>query len=118
MKKTKAKAKVKKVIKEKKVDLFTSQNFQFKEVKKGKEIVLEGKPATKAAIVAARKTANKILKGEDGLNKLGFRSCWLCNPGHDHFVSGEWGDWVMNCFECGRFYFDKMDITLYETKKK
>lgn len=114
--------KTKKKVVEKQVDLTTTQNFQFVEqVYKdhfGERFVITGKPATKKALTAARKKANKILKSEGGIDKLTFRSCWLCNGAHERFLGEKWGDWVMNCFACGRFYFDGMDITLYEKPKK
>jgi hypothetical protein len=38
------------------------------------------------------------------------RSCWECNGGHIHHL--EWGG-EYNCFACGRYYMDNIDVTDY-----
>ena len=41
--------------------------------------------------------------------KWGLRSCWNCNPAHAHLAVDQ--DWVLQCFDCGHFYFEGVDIT-------
>ena len=45
------------------------------------------------------------------------RSCWKCNSAHEHFKNGKWGDWVLQCFSCGHWYYKGKDITLKNIKK-
>ena len=71
----------------------------------------KSKPATKEELDKARKKAKQIMKKD--IQKVAWRSCWQCNGAHARFLDGEWGDWVLNCFECGKFYYDKIDITDY-----
>ena len=67
--------------------------------------------ATKLELDKARKQAKALLKKTKG-QAMSMRSCWVCNGAHTHFLNGKWGDWVLMCFAgCGRFYFDKIDIT-------
>lgn len=47
---------------------------------------------------------------EDG---LAMRTCWVCNPAHIHLIE-KTADFVLNCFGCGRWYFQQIDITIYE----
>lgn len=56
-----------------------------------------------------RERASRIVQADP--TKMAMRSCWICNPAHEHFKEGEWGDWVLMCFGCGRFYFEGVDIT-------
>lgn len=75
------------------------------------------KPVTKKQLETVRKNAQALLKKTKG-QALGMRSCWVCNGAHTHFLSGEWGDWVLMCIaECGRYYYDKTDITQYDEPK-
>lgn len=37
------------------------------------------------------------------------RSCWECNSAHIHHI----GEGNYNCFSCGRYYRDGVDITDY-----
>ena len=37
------------------------------------------------------------------------RTCWNCNPAHEHLK--ECADYVILCFACGRYYFRGVDIT-------
>uniref|UniRef100_A0A6M3XGZ6 Uncharacterized protein n=1 Tax=viral metagenome TaxID=1070528 RepID=A0A6M3XGZ6_9ZZZZ len=38
-----------------------------------------------------------------------WRSCWNCNPTHEHLKKSN--DCVIFCLECGRYYFKGTDIT-------
>ena len=70
--------------------------------------------ATKKELAKARKDAVALMKKTNG-EAMGMRSCWVCNAAHTHFLHGKWGDWVLRCFgDCGRVYFNKIDITDYE----
>ena len=73
-------------------------------------------PVSKKELERARKKAIKLMK-KDPLS-VAWRSCWICNHAHIHFLEGKWGDWVLNCFECGRFFYDKIDITEYEEQNE
>jgi hypothetical protein len=68
------------------------------------------KPATKEELEKARARADKLMRKA---GQPGIRSCWQCNGAHAHFLQGDWGDWVLTCFECGKWYCDKIDITIY-----
>lgn len=37
-----------------------------------------------------------------------WRSCWNCNLAHKHLKKA---DYVINCLECGRWYYKGQDIT-------
>ena len=65
--------------------------------------------ATAKELKDARTESKKIIKKD--IDKLAWRSCWVCNGAHKHFLQGKWGKWVLNCFECGHFYFNKIDVT-------
>jgi hypothetical protein len=68
-------------------------------------------PITKTEVDGLREEATKIFKKDVG--DLGWRSCWICNGAHTRFLKGSWGKWVLNCFECGRFFYKGVDITIY-----
>ncbi len=40
------------------------------------------------------------------------RSCWDCNPAHEHLRRVESS--VISCFDCGRYLFKGEDVTDYE----
>ena len=42
------------------------------------------------------------------------RSCWECNSAHNYHLDGG-GEY--NCFACGRYYMDGIDITDYSGSK-
>ena len=50
----------------------------------------------------------KIKENED---YLCFRSCWNCNGAHEHLKEA---DFVISCYECGKYYFKGIDITNYD----
>ncbi len=58
-----------------------------------------------------RKEASEWLKKNPG--EFAFRSCWECNPAHDHLKKA---DYVINCFDCGHWFWRGKDISI--TKKK
>ena len=64
----------------------------------------------KQTIEQLRDEARELIKKTKG-QAIGFRSCWNCNPAHEHFKKGKWGDWVLQCFECGHYYYKGKDIT-------
>lgn len=41
-------------------------------------------------------------------NNVTFRSCWNCNPAHEHLKESPF---VINCIECGHWYYKGEDIT-------
>jgi hypothetical protein len=42
------------------------------------------------------------------MDNLAMRSCWDCNPAHEHLKEV---DYVITCFDCGRFFYKGIDIT-------
>lgn len=86
-----------------------NKNHKFKAVNQWE---WKSEPAIKKELEKARVEAKKIMKKD--IQKVAWRSCWQCNSAHTHFLRGKWGDWVLNCFECGKFYFNKIDITIYD----
>ena len=75
---------------------------------------VKSKKVSKKELEEVRKEAKELLKKTKG-QAMGMRSCWECNPAHEHFLKGDWGDWVLMCFgDCGRYYYNKIDITNYE----
>lgn len=91
------------------------RNYKFWEtLDKDGEVSWAGGDCPKEELDAARAKGVEIMKRGD----VGMRSCWICNPAHEHFLQGDWGDeWVLNCFQCGRFFYNKIDITDYEEIK-
>jgi len=77
----------------------------------------KSRKATKKELENARKQAKELLKKTKG-QAVTWRSCWECNQAHTHFLDGRWGDWILNCFCCGRFFYNKIDITEYEKEEK
>ena len=42
-------------------------------------------------------------------NTPAMRSCWNCNPAHEGLKNATY---VINCFECGHWFFNGSDITI------
>jgi hypothetical protein len=63
-----------------------------------------------------RKEATDLMKKTKG-SAVSMRSCWKCNPAHEHFKKGEWGDWILYCFACGHYFYKRKDITIVKVKK-
>jgi len=57
-------------------------------------------------IKTLRKEAKKILK-KDKANFV-WRSCWNCNSAHGHLKDR---DYIINCFNCGHWFYKGIDIT-------
>lgn len=68
----------------------------------------ESEPCGKKELKEARREGKKLIE------QVTLRSCWICNAAHYHFLKGKWGKWLLNCFDCGRFFYNKIDITEYE----
>jgi len=56
----------------------------------------------------ARAKAMKLVEAD----KWALRTCHECNPAHEHFT--QWDDYVVNCFDCGRWWLGGIDVTIYE----
>ena len=54
----------------------------------------------------ARKKAIKILREHPEVAEL--RSCWNCNPAHEHLKN----HLLVNCYDCGHWYYNGLDITM------
>ena len=61
----------------------------------------------------ARNKALAILK-KDRTN-FAWRSCWKCNGAHEHLKDA---DCIINCFNCGHWYYKGIDITEKELTPK
>lgn len=57
-------------------------------------------------IEKTRKEATEILKKDK--TSFAWRSCWNCNGAHEHLKEC---DYVINCFNCGHWYYKGIDIT-------
>ena len=73
-------------------------------------------PVSKKDLLKARKEASKLMIKDP--TKLTWRSCWVCNGAHLHFLDGEWGNWVLHCIGCGNWYYDKINITVLKESVK
>ena len=58
------------------------------------------------SVEAKRVKARSLLFADP--TKLGLRSCWNCNPAHEHLKDAEY---VINCFSCGHYFFEGEDVT-------
>lgn len=43
--------------------------------------------------------------------KWALRSCWNCNGSHSHFLEDTEDEFLFRCFDCGRIYYNGMDLT-------
>lgn len=57
----------------------------------------------KKSINAARKKAMPLIQKK----QFELRSCWNCNPAHEHLKTHE----LICCFECGHWFYKGIDIT-------
>jgi hypothetical protein len=71
------------------------------------------RPATPEELSAARKEALEKLRKDT--SAWAMRSCWVCNPAHNHFLRDTSDGFLFNCvMGCGRYYYNGIDITQYE----
>lgn len=56
----------------------------------------------------ARKQADAWMAAN--ANQFALRSCWNCNPSHKHLKCV---GYVINCFECGHWFFQGIDVTTF-----
>jgi hypothetical protein len=56
-----------------------------------------------------RAEAKKLMA--DDKSSLVMRSCWHCNPAHEHLKNEE--GVVIMCFGCGKWFYKGQDITDY-----
>jgi hypothetical protein len=71
-------------------------------------------PCSPEELEAERKSASPFIEAA----AIGVRSCWECNTSHSRFLQdGPNKDgrdyFVFMCFECGRYFFNCVDITRY-----
>ena len=59
-------------------------------------------------IETLREEALELIKKD--VNNLCIRSCFDCNKAHEHLKEA---DFVIACFQCGKYYFKGEDITDY-----
>lgn len=45
------------------------------------------------------------------VDNMAMRSCWNCNPAHEHLKEAEY---VISCFGCGHWFYKGTDITVVE----
>ncbi len=75
------------------------------------------KPVTAKELKQLRKEAKELAK-KKSVDAINWRSCWQCNGAHTHLLTGAWGEWILNCIECSKYYYKKVDITEYEDTKE
>lgn len=85
-------------------------NHKFAVSKDGWDFTSE--PINPDLLKSFRGEAKSLIKKTKG-QAVNMRSCWQCNPAHCHFLADTWKGWVLHCFDCGRFYYRKVDITEY-----
>ena len=56
----------------------------------------------------AKRLAKQLV--EEG--KYQMRSCWFCNPAHEHLKEHD----LIVCFDCGRWFYRGIDVTEYDTE--
>ena len=49
------------------------------------------------------------LRKEAGRKSVCMRSCWNCNPSHEHLKEE---DYVIICIWCGHYFYKGVDITV------
>lgn len=54
-----------------------------------------------------RKEASILL--DESVKNMWMRSCWNCNPAHEHLKNSEL---VIRCFDCGHWFYRGVDITI------
>ena len=47
------------------------------------------------------------------VNGIEMRSCWNCNPAHEHLKKHA----LIVCYSCGRYFYKGIDITVYDEKE-
>ena len=62
------------------------------------------------ALDVLREEALALLRKDN--RSLIFRSCWNCNSAHERLKTVD--NCVINCFECGHYYYKGVDITKEE----
>jgi hypothetical protein len=90
-----------------------TKNHKFTEASTKSRFNFTSEPISHEELEKLRTEARKLIKKTD-TDALAFRSCWQCNGAHTHFLGGDWGNWVLHCFECNKFYYQRADITEYE----
>lgn len=61
-----------------------------------------------------RQEARTLMK--ESPDNLAMRSCWNCNPAHDHLKKAEY---VIICaFGCGHYYYKGVDITTVQQEEE
>ena len=63
-------------------------------------------------IISARNEAFKLIK-KNGMDSISIRSCWNCNPAHEHLKKA---NYIIHCYECGRFFYKGLDVTVQDEK--
>lgn len=71
---------------------------------------MKKKPLTKDENRLLEK-ATRMVKDTD----FAFRSCWNCNPAHEHLKQA---DYLISCFECGCYYYKGICITDLAIRKE
>jgi hypothetical protein len=44
-----------------------------------------------------------------------WRSCWVCNPAHDHLKNV---NYPIECFSCGHYYYKGVNITITDKEER
>lgn len=52
-----------------------------------------------------------VARADAAKHDAAMRSCWVCNPAHNHFLATTADNFLFWCIGCGHWYFNGMDIT-------
>ena len=64
--------------------------------------------ATRIKNFFKKKKFNILLSKAVRNKKLIIRSCWVCNPAHEHLKTTTS---IIYCFSCGHYYFQGVDLS-------
>jgi len=68
----------------------------------------------KLTVEEARKRAKRWTKAHPDESPV-LRSCWNCNGSHEHLKDGKF---TMLCIWCGHYYYNGVDITIFDEGEK
>lgn len=68
------------------------------------------------ATAANARLAAEAFIARNGEEAVALRSCWECNGAHIRLIEGT-NEFVLNCFGCGKWFFQQTDITIYDEEE-
>ena len=70
---------------------------------------VSSRPTTIEELASARKAVREKLSSNP--TDFASRTCWVCNPMHDHFLENINDGFTLSCFDCGHLYYQGIDVT-------